>query len=79
MLTFMEEMAPLKHLYRSRSNQIFAGICGGLGEYWHVDPVLIRLSWVFLTIFTGFAPGILVYIIAVFIVPLKREEKAQSV
>lgn len=70
---------PMRHLFRSRTNQTLAGICGGLGEYWSIDPVLFRLLWVFLTVFTGFAPGILVYIIAIFIVPLPREEKPLSV
>lgn len=58
-----------KRLYRSKTNKVFAGICGGLGEYANVDPVLIRLVWLLIVIFTGFVPGILTYIIAYFIVP----------
>lgn len=60
-----------KRLYRSRENKVFAGVCGGLGDYANVDPVLIRLVWVLIVIFTGFFPGILAYILAIFIVPLK--------
>ena len=62
----------VKRLYRSGKNKVFAGICGGVGEYFNVDPVLIRLIWVLVVIFTGFFPGVLAYIIAIFIVPEKR-------
>jgi phage shock protein PspC (stress-responsive transcriptional regulator) len=56
----------MKHLYRSRKNRVLAGICGGLGEYFNVDPVVVRLITVVLTIFG--LPG-LVYLIAIFIIP----------
>lgn len=58
-----------KRLYRSSKNRIIAGICGGLGEYLKIDPTLIRLIWAFSIIFLGF--GILAYIIAWIIIPLK--------
>ncbi len=61
----------MKHLYRSRKNRVIAGICGGLGEYYHVDPVLIRLIAVFLTFFLCFP--ILVYLLAIFIIPLEPQ------
>ena len=61
-----------KRLYRSKKNKVFAGICGGVGEYFNVDPALIRLIWVLVVIFTGFFPGVIAYIIAIFIVPEKR-------
>lgn len=58
-----------KRLYRSSTNKIFAGVCGGLGEYFEIDPVLIRLIWLLIVIFTGIVPGVLTYIIAIYIVP----------
>jgi phage shock protein C len=58
-----------KRLYRSRTNRIIAGICGGIGEYLDADPTLIRLAWIALTLLGG--SGIIFYIIAYFIVPLK--------
>lgn len=61
-----------KKLYRSKENKIFAGICGGLGDYFHMDPVLLRLMWLLLVIATGIVPGVLVYIIVIFIVPERR-------
>ena len=48
---------------------MLAGVCGGLGEYFDVDPVLIRLLYLMATVFTGLVPGLLCYIIAVAIVP----------
>ena len=59
-----------KRLYRSTKNRTFAGICGGLGDYFGIDPVGLRLLWVLVVIFTGFFPGVLAYIIAVFVIPL---------
>lgn len=61
----------MKHLYRSKTNRTFTGLLGGLGEYLGVDPVVLRLLFVFLVIFTGFFPGVLLYILALFIVPEK--------
>lgn len=58
-----------KRLYRSREQSIFAGICGGLGEYFEIDPSLIRLIWLLVVVFTGIVPGLLVYIIAIYIIP----------
>ncbi len=58
-----------KKLYRSTKDRIFAGLCGGLGEYLDVDPVFIRVVWVLLVVFTGFVPGILAYFLIMFIVP----------
>lgn len=59
----------MKKLYRSDSNKIFGGIIGGLGEYFDVDPVLLRLVWVLFLIFTGVIPGLIIYIIAMIVVP----------
>ena len=61
----------MKKLYRSDTNKIFAGIIGGVGEYFDIDPILLRLLWLVILVSTGFIPGILVYIIAMFIVPKK--------
>ncbi|MEA3297439.1 MAG: PspC domain-containing protein [candidate division Zixibacteria bacterium] len=62
-----------KQLYRSETNKIVAGVCGGLGEYFDVDPVLVRIVTVLLIFSTGVA--VLGYIIAWIIVP-KRELEA---
>jgi len=56
----------VKRLYRSRKDRIIAGVCGGIGEYFEIDPTLIRLVWLLLGL-TG--AGIVVYIVAWAIVP----------
>lgn len=61
----------MKHLYRSETNKVLAGVLGGLGEYFEVDPVVLRLAFVFLLLATAVVPGVIAYIAAVFIVPRK--------
>jgi phage shock protein C len=59
----------MKRLYRSRSNRKIAGICGGLAEYFNVDPTVVRLIAVLLLVFTGFFPLLIVYLICWLIIP----------
>ncbi len=47
------------------------GVLGGLGEYYEVDPTLVRLGYVALTAMTGLMPGIVTYLAAIFLVPKK--------
>ena len=61
-------MTSVKRLYRSSDNRVFAGICGGLGEYFDVDPTVVRVVYVLLSLLTAFM-GILLYIILVFVIP----------
>ena len=64
----------MKRLYKSEENKIFAGVIGGIGEYFNIDPVLLRVLWILVLVFTGFVPGILAYIVAIFIVPHKPKK-----
>jgi phage shock protein C len=57
-----------KRLFRSKKNRVIGGVCGGLGEYFDVDPTVIRLLWV-LFIFFSFGAAILAYLIAWIITP----------
>jgi phage shock protein PspC (stress-responsive transcriptional regulator) len=59
----------IKRLYRSRTETRIAGLCGGMGVYFQVDPVIVRLVCVLGTVATGFAPGIITYLVAWLIVP----------
>ena len=61
-------MTSVKRLYRSSDNSVFAGICGGLGEYFDVDPTVVRVVYVLLSLLTAFM-GILLYIILLFVIP----------
>lgn len=65
----------MKKIYRSRDDKKIAGICGGLGEMFSVDPTLIRLLFVFLGFVTGVAPIIIVYIIGWIIIPVSPQRK----
>ena len=64
----------MKKITKSNKNKIVAGIFGGIGEYFDTDPTLLRLIGLFLFIFSGFVPFVLVYIVAVFIVPKSEEQ-----
>ena len=57
-----------RKLYRSATNKMLCGVCGGIGEYFGIDPTIIRLIWAIL-IFSG--PGIIAYIIAAVVIPQK--------
>lgn len=56
-----------KRLYKSRENRMVGGVCGGIAEYFGIDPTLVRLAWVVLAALFG--SGILAYIIAAIIIP----------
>ena len=63
----------MKKLYRSRKNRVLAGVCGGIGEYFEIDPVIVRLIWIVLTMIWGF--GLILYIIAIFLIPVEPKEE----
>jgi len=58
-----------RQLYRSRDNRMLGGICSGLGEYFNIDPTLIRLAFVFFTLI-GFGGAMLIaYLVMLIVVP----------
>ncbi len=68
-------MSSNKKLYRSSKNKILGGVCAGLGEYFDVDPTVIRLLWVVIFLMGG--SGILIYII--FWIVLPEEDTVKEV
>ena len=50
-------------------NRMVAGVCGGLAEYFDVDPTIVRIGYVLLGFFTGAIPGLLLYVILAVIIP----------
>ncbi|HOX35544.1 MAG TPA: PspC domain-containing protein [Methanoregulaceae archaeon] len=58
----------MKRLYRSGRDRILGGVCAGLGEYFDIDPSIVRLLWAALTLLS-LGTGIIVYIIAWVLVP----------
>ncbi len=57
-----------KKLYRSNTNKMICGVCGGIAEYINIDPTIVRLLWVVFSFAGGF--GLLAYIIAAIIMPM---------
>ena len=57
-----------KRLYRSSVNYMLSGVCGGIAEYFNIDPTLIRLAWIILTCMNC-GTGIVAYIIAAIVIP----------
>ncbi len=68
----------MKKYTRSKNNKILFGVCGGLSEYYQTDPLIVRLLALLLFFMSGFIPLVLVYIIAIFIVPIEGENKEKS-
>lgn len=60
-----------KKLYRTEDNKILAGVCGGVAEYFNLDPTLVRVLWVAVSLFAG--AGVILYIIMAIIVPVKSQ------
>lgn len=58
-----------KKLYRSRNNRVFAGVIGGLAEYFDKDATFSRFIAIILLVLTGFFPLGLIYIIGIFLIP----------
>ena len=65
-----------KRLYRSRSNRVIAGVAGGLGETFNVDPVIVRLVFVVLGLMNGF--GVLLYLAMWLLVPNENSTAADA-
>ena len=61
-----------KKLYKSNTNKTLDGVCAGIGEYFVIDPTVIRLAWVVFSLLGG--SGILAYIICAIIIPRKPQD-----
>ena len=59
----------MKKLHLSHTDVKIAGVCGGIGETYDIDPTLVRLTWIFIGLFTAVFPALITYIIAWFIIP----------
>lgn len=61
-----------KKLYRSTTDKMIAGVCGGLAKYFEIDPIIIRILF-FILLLPGGLPGILPYVIMWIVVPEEPE------
>jgi len=62
-----------KRLYRSEDNKVVFGIMGGFGEYFDIDPVILRAIYIVMSVFTAIFPGIIAYILMAMVVPKHPE------
>lgn len=70
---------PMKKLYRSANNRVIAGVCAGIAEYLNVDTNVVRLLYIFGLMITGIFPLVILYVIAMFILPEKSSERSDVV
>ena len=59
-----------KRLYKSSTNRVLCGVCGGIGEYFNIDPTIIRL--IFVLFIFGVGSGLLAYIVSAIIMPEQK-------
>ena len=60
-----------KRLYRSQTDKMIGGVCGGIADYFALDPTLVRLGYILLSVFTVFS-GVIAYLILWIVVPLRK-------
>ena len=65
----------LKKIYRLLDEKMVAGICGGIADMIGVDATIVRLGFVFLTVITGFVPGIITYAVGWVIIPQMTKDQ----
>jgi phage shock protein C len=58
-----------RRLTRSRRHKMIAGVCGGIAEYFDLDPTVVRVAYVLVSIISVAFPGILAYIVLMFVMP----------
>ncbi len=64
-------------LFRSKQDRVIAGVCGGLGEYFELDPIVFRLIFILLAVFG--ASGVVVYLVMWILIPEQGEKRSQDV
>lgn len=69
----------MKKFYRSVTNRQLAGVCGGIGEYFNIDPTVVRVGYVLLSIFSAAFPGILAYILLAIIIPSRSSAEDDDI
>lgn len=65
-----------KRLYRVEQSKMLCGVCGGIAEYFDLDPSLVRLGWIVFCALGG--SGVLAYIIAAIVIPTKSSVEGQN-
>jgi phage shock protein C len=65
----------IKKLVRSQSNRYIAGVCGGLGDYFGIDPTLVRVGFAIFT--AAWGSGLIAYIILAIVIPLEGKKEGE--
>ncbi len=65
-----------KRLYRSEENSKLLGVCGGIAEYFDIDPTVVRIIWILSLCFFG--SGVIAYIVCALVMPKKSEIKENN-
>ncbi len=68
----MENNANPKRLYRS-DNKMLCGVCAGIAEYFNIDPTIVRVGYLALSIFSAGFPGLVLYLILLLVMPQKTD------
>ncbi len=63
----------MKKLYRSKKHKLIGGVCGGIAEYFKVDPNVVRIIFALGILLTGFFPLVILYLIAYWLIPEKGD------
>lgn len=67
---------PTRKLRRSGKDKMIAGVCGGLAEYFGMDPTLMRVLYVLVSLVSAAFPGLIAYIVLMFVMPPPEEVRA---
>lgn len=62
-------MERTRKLTRSRDDKMIAGVCGGIAEYFDMDPTVVRVGYVVLSFFSAGFPGLIVYLVLMLLMP----------
>ena len=73
-----EKKQDIRKLYRARSDKIIGGVCGGIAKNLDIDPVIVRILWVIITLATTIIFGVIVYIIWMIVIPEEPFEQKQT-
>ncbi|MDO5569964.1 MAG: PspC domain-containing protein [Bacteroidales bacterium] len=60
-----------KKLFKSKNKKV-SGVLGGLANYFDIDPTIVRVAYILLTIFTGFFPGLIAYVVMALVIPAEE-------
>lgn len=72
------KFSSMKKLYRSKTNKTLTGFLGGIGDYFSIDPIIVRLLFILFLIVTNIWPGIIIYIIGYLVVPVEPETQSST-